>query len=155
MNRRRFLLAAASMYGSAAIAHHGWSSFDQDKPVFLAGTVKSVRWQNPHAEVLLTVAAGLALPADLARRTVPSQSQKVDGAAVLTRATVPSNSAGEWEIEFAPLSRMEAWGLKEPLKTGDRIELLGYALAEANRKVMRVEYMFVGGRTYAFRSSPA
>lgn len=155
MNRRHFLIAAASMTGGTVFAHHGWTSFDQDKPVFLAGTVKSVRWQNPHAEVVLTVAAGLPLPADLAQRTVPAQSQKVDGTALLTRATVPSNAAGDWEIEFAPLSRMEAWGLKEPLKPGDRIELLGYALADASRKVMRVEYMFVGGRSYAFRSSPA
>jgi Family of unknown function (DUF6152) len=155
MQRRHLLIAAAALPVGAALAHHGWSSFDQDKPVFLAGTVKSVRWQNPHAEVVLTVASGLLLPADLGKRTAPAQSQKIDGAALLTRATVPANAAGEWEIEFAPMSRMEAWGLKEPLKVGDRIELLGYALADANRKVLRVEYMFVGGRAYAFRSSPA
>lgn len=155
MKRRHLLIAAAATTSGVAFAHHGWSSFDQDKPVFLSGTVKSVRWQNPHAEVVLTVAPGLLLPADLGQRTAPAQSQKIDGTALLKRAVVPANAAGDWEIEFAPMSRMEAWGLKDPLKVGDRIELLGYALADANRKVLRVEYLFVGGRAYAFRSSPA
>jgi hypothetical protein len=155
IDRRRFLFTGVSLAVVPAFAHHGWSSFDQDRPLYLAGTVKSVRWQNPHAEIVLTVAPGLALPADLVQRPVPAQSQRVDGSAVLKKTALPSNPGGDWEIEFAPLTRMEAWGLREPLKPGDRIELVGYTLADGSKKLLRVEYMFAGGRAYAFRSSPA
>lgn len=155
IDRRQFLITGLALACAPAVAHHGWSSFDQDKPLYLAGIVKSARWQNPHAEIVLNVAPGLTLPADLAQRSVPAQSQRVDGSALLNRTALPANATGDWEIEFAPLSRMEAWGLKEPLKAGDRIELVGFALVDSSKKVLRVEYMFAGGRAYAFRSSPA
>jgi hypothetical protein len=155
IDRRQFLITGLALAASPAVAHHGWSSFDQDKSLYLAGTVKSVRWQNPHAEIVLNVAPGLTLPADLAQRSVPAQSQRVDGSALLNKTALPANATGDWEIEFAPLSRMEAWGLKEPLKAGDRVELVGFALADSSKRVLRVEYMFAAGRAYAFRSSPA
>lgn len=155
IERRHFLFSCAALGFAPAFAHHGWSSFDQDKPLYLAGTVKSVRWQNPHAEIVLAVAPGLALPADLAQRAVPAQSQRIDGTALLKKSTVPANPAGDWEIEFAPMTRMEAWGLKDPPKPGDRVELIGYGLAEGSKKLLRAEYMFAAGRAYAFRSSPA
>ena len=78
------------------LAHHGWSSFDQDKPLFLSGTVKSVRWQNPHVEFVLVVAPGLVKPADLAGRKAPAQSQSVDGSAVLGKAAVPAQA--DWRV---------------------------------------------------------
>ncbi len=153
MIRRRLLFAALALAAAPLLAHHGWSSFDQDKPLYLAGTVKSVRWQNPHAEFVLTVPPGLAVPADLAARKAPAQSQSVDGSGIFKRAAVPANAAGDWEIELAPLSRMNAWGTTE-LKPGDRVELVGYALASGDRRVFRVEYLIVGGKIYGLRSSP-
>lgn len=154
ITRRQFILAA----GSAALvpappawAHHGWSSFDQDKPLYLSGTVRSVRWQNPHAEFVLTVPKDLALPADLSGRKLPAQSHTVDGAALLKRAALPAQAAGEWEIELAPLSRMSAWQVQE-LKPGDRVELIGYALE--GKRVFRVEYLFANGKVAGLRSSP-
>lgn len=33
----------------AALAHHGWSSYDADKVMRLQGTFTSVSWTNPHA----------------------------------------------------------------------------------------------------------
>ena len=77
---KRFLLAAMVL-AAPAFAHHGWSSFDQDRPYYLQGTVKSVRWANPHAEAVLEVKADVAVPADLATRPLPKQSQNVDAAA--------------------------------------------------------------------------
>ncbi len=59
------------------------------------------------------------------------------------------------------LSAIEAWPLADAIrrstapKVGDRIEVIGYALADPNKRVLRVEYLFVGGKAYAFRSSPA
>lgn len=153
--RRRTLLAAAAMLPIAANAHHGWSSFDQDKPVYLEGRIKSVRWANPHAEVVLTVDAGLKLPADLAGRSLPAQSQGVDGAAILAKTRLPEAAGGDWSVEFAPLFRMNAWGVREP-KVGERIEVIGYIAPKiGNGRLLRVEYLFADGKVAGLRSSPA
>jgi hypothetical protein len=152
--QRRHLLAAALVFGALpAMAHHGWSSFDQNAPLYLQGQVASVRWTNPHAEAVLDVSKGLTLPADLAKRSLPAQQQSVDAAAITARTQVPQGAEGKWELEFAPLPRMEAWGVA-PLKVGDRIEVIGYAGVPGKPKVMRVEYLIVNGTAYGLRSSP-
>lgn len=155
MKRRYFVhLTIGALLAAPVLAHHGWSSFDQDKPLYLSGTLTQVRWQNPHAEAMLSVDA-TKLPEGFAARTLPAQQQSVDAAGILKKAQVPANAAGVWEVEFAPLSRMQQWGLSQPPKVGDRIEVIGYGLADVNKRVVRVEYMFLDGKAYAFRSSPA
>lgn len=152
--KRRTLLLAGAAAPLAALAHHGWSSFDQDKPVYLQGRIKSVRWGNPHAEAVLQVDEGLRLPADLAGRRMPAQSQQVDGAAILAKTRLPEAAAGEWTVEFAPLSRMQAWGVRE-LKAGERIEVVGYIAPKiGDGRLLRVEYLFSDGKAYGLRSSP-
>lgn len=155
MKRRNFVyLISGALLAAPVLAHHGWSSFDQDKPLYLSGTLTQVRWQNPHIEVMLRADA-VKLPEGIATRPVPAQQQSVDGAGILKKVQVPANAAGVWEIEFAPLSRMQAWGLSQPLKVGDRIEVIGYGLADdRNKRLLRAEYLFVNGKAYAFRSSP-
>lgn len=138
-----------------ARAHHGWSSFDQTRPIYLEGTARDVRWRNPHAELKLELAAGLKLPADLATRTVPAQAAPVDGPALLKAAQLPTRKDAVWDIELAPLSRMGAWQVPE-IKAGDRLAVLGFTFAgEKGDAILRVEYLFAGGRTYGLRSSPA
>ena len=157
MNRRSFLITggfASAMFAVPGLAHHGWSSFDQDKPLYLSGTLTQVRWQNPHAEVMLKVDA-TKLPDGFASRTLPAQTQSVDAAGILKKVQVPANAAGVWEVEFAPLSRMQQWGLSEAPKVGDRIEVIGYALADGSKRVLRVEYLFFNGKAYGLRSSPS
>ena len=39
MLKRRTLLIASAVTPLGALAHHGWSSFDQDRPVYLEGKV--------------------------------------------------------------------------------------------------------------------
>ena len=154
MKRRNFVyLISGALLAAPVFAHHGWSSFDQDKPLYLSGTLTQVRWQNPHTEVMLRVDS-TKLPDGIATRTVPAQQQSVDGAGILKKVQVPANAAGVWEIEFAPLSRMQAWGLSQPPKVGDRIEVIGYGLADSDKRVLRAEYLFINGKAYAFRSSP-
>lgn len=153
MKRRGFLAAALALGALPARGHHGWSSFDQQQPLYIEGRVRSVQWRNPHAEAVIEVGT-LALPADLAQRRMPAQSQNVDGAAILARARLPAAAAGDWEVELAPLSRMEAWQIA-PLKAGDRVELIGYAGVPGRPRLMRVEYLIVDGRAYGLRSSPA
>jgi hypothetical protein len=159
MNRRELVRAAlaAPALGMPLLAraHHGWSSFDQDRPIYLEGRVTKARWQNPHAELELEVPTGLAVPADLARRAVPAQSAPVDGQALLARAVVPNRKDRRWEIELAPLTRMNAWSVPE-IKVGDAISVVGFIFKEEKGEpILRVEYLFAGGKAYGLRSSPA
>ncbi len=158
--KRRDVLKSSATLGVAGIclpvwAHHGWSSFDQDRPIYLEGRVVKSLWQNPHAELEIDLPAGLKIPADLARRALPAQTAPVDGKALLAKAVVPTRQDKRWEIELAPLSRMQAWNVAE-IKPGATIAVLGFTLtAEKGEAVLRAEYLFVAGNTYALRSSPA
>ncbi len=155
MNRRVFI-AAPLIVGLPAWAHHGWSSFDQARPLYLEGKVVQVAWSNPHVELKLELpAAGLKLPADLSTRSLPAQTAPVDGPALLKATQLPTRKDRRWEIELAPLSRMQAWAVPE-IKVGDALALVGFTFTgEKGDAVMRVEYLFTGGKTYALRSSPA
>jgi hypothetical protein len=159
MKRRDGLKALLGMplvgHGALAHAHHGWSSFDQDRPIYLEGRVLSTRWRNPHAELELEIPVGLKLPADLAQRVVPAQSAPVDGKALLSRAVVPTRRDRKWEVELAPLTRMDAWKVAE-IKPGAMVSLVGFTFKEEKGEaVVRVEYLYVDGKAYALRSSPA
>ena len=156
MQRRSLMtLGATALIIPRAFAHHGWSSFDQDRPIYLEGRALKVAWRNPHAEVDLQIAADLKLPADLVQRPLPSQSANVDGARLLASARLPTRRDPVWEIEFAPLTRMEAWKVPE-IKVGDTISVLGFTLVgEKGEAVLRAEYLFAGAKTYGMRSAPA
>ncbi len=155
MLKRRTLMAAGALAPLGALAHHGWSSFDQDRPIYLEGRVTKAKWQNPHAELELEIPAGLKVPADLAQRAVPAQSAPVDGKALLAKAVVPTRKDRKWEVELAPLTRMEAWKVAE-IKAGATISLVGFTFKdEKGGAIVRVEYLFADGKTYGLRSSPA
>lgn len=42
------LAAALASMTVAALAHHGWSSYNEAEPVTLTGPLKDVVWGNPH-----------------------------------------------------------------------------------------------------------
>lgn len=155
MQRRIFICAPLAL-ALPAWAHHGWSSFDQTRPLYLEGRAARVAWRNPHAELQLDLPAdGVKLPADLGTRSLPAQTAPVEGPALLKAAQLPSRKDRRWEIELAPLSRMQAWGVPE-IKVGDTLALLGFTFTgERGEAVLRVEYLFLGGKTYGLRSSPA
>jgi hypothetical protein len=155
MRRRHLLISLAAGPVTVAQAHHGWSSFDQDRPLFLQGTARKVAWRNPHVEFDLELPAEPALPADLSRRALPAQSASVDGPRLLAAARLPTRKDRIWHVELAPLTRMEAWKVAE-IKNGDRVEVLGYTTTgEKGEPVLRAEYLFVGTQAYGLRSSPA
>lgn len=153
--QRRLFIAAASL-AAPAWAHHGWSSFDQGRPIYLEGTARKVAWRNPHAELSLELpASGLKLPADLAARPVPPQSAPVDGPALLKAAVLPTRKDRSWDVELAPLTRMQAWQVPE-IKNGDAVQVLGFTFTgEQGGAVLRAEYLFLGGKVYGLRSAPA
>lgn len=154
MQRRPLMLAALAL-PFAARAHHGWSSFDQGRPIYLEGRAVNVAWRNPHAELDLDVAADLKLPADLAQRKLPAQSSSVDGPGLLKAAQLPTRKDKRWHIELAPLSRMEAWKVA-PIKNGDAVAMLGFTFAgEKGDPILRVEYLWSGTTVAGLRSSPA
>ncbi len=158
MQRRDFIVTAAVGLPTLATpvwAHHGWSSFDQDRPIYLEGKVTKSTWQNPHTELVLELAPGLKLPADLAQRPVPAQSVPVDGKAVLAKAVLPTRKDRQWEVELAPMSRMLAWNVAE-IKVGDSLGLVGFTFKdEKGAAIVRCEYLFTAGKVYGLRSGPA
>jgi hypothetical protein len=156
LQRRPLLfLAAAALPATRTLAHHGWSSFDQSKPVYLAGKAAKVAWRNPHVEVELDVDADLKLPADLKGRPLPAQSAPIDGPQLLAAAAVPKRKDKRWEIEFAPLTRMQAWSVPE-IKVGDALQVLGFTFPnEQGGAILRAEFLWLNGKAYGLRSSPA
>ena len=157
MHRIHFVLGAgavcASLASQRSLAHHGWSSFDESRPLYLTGRVKAVKWQNPHAEIVVTVAANRMLPADLASRKAPAQSASVDGAKVLSAASLPRRT-GDWTIELSPMTRINAWKVPEP-KVGDTVSAVAYGFKDEKDAFARVEYLIIGGQLYGLRSNPA
>lgn len=150
------LLATSAIPASlAAHAHHGWSSFDQERPIYLEGKATRVKWANPHAELVLDASGGMSMPADLASRSIPAQSAPVDAPALLKKAVLPTRKDRTWEIELAPLTRMEAWKVPE-IKNGQSLALLGFTFKdEKGAAIVRVEFLWLDGKAYALRSSPA
>jgi hypothetical protein len=137
-----------------ALAHHGWSSFDQQRPIYLEGRATDVKWRNPHAEFVLQLANPLQLPPDLANRPVPPQTATVDGAAILAKAILPTRRDARWEVELAPMFRMGQWQVPE-ITEGMPVAMVGFTFIEERGSALcRVEYLFVNGRTYGMRSSP-
>jgi hypothetical protein len=152
---RRSCLLAALAAPFAARAHHGWSSFDQERPLYLQGKAVAVQWRNPHAEFVLELPADYRVPADLATRTVPPQAADVDGKGLLARAVAPTRKDSRWTIELAPLTRLQAWRMA-PIPVGASVGVLGFAFKEEKGDpVLRAEYVFVDGKAYGLRSSPA
>lgn len=149
------LAATGALAPTAARAHHGWSSFDQARPLWLQGRASQVRWRNPHAELKLALEPGLQLPADLAQRKLPAQQAAVDGAALLAAARLPTRADKLWDIELAPLTRLQAWGVPE-IADGAALGVLGFTFnGEKGDAVLRAEYLFLGDKVYGLRSGPA
>ena len=159
MLRRTVMRAAGLMTLTGAapkvFAHHGWSSFDQNRPMYLQGRAVSVAWRNPHAELVLELPDTLALPADLASRPLHQQKAGVDGAALLARAVLPTRRDRRWQVELAPLTRMALWKVPE-IRPGQALAVVGFTFeAERGDPLLRAEYLFLEGQIYGLRSSPA
>ncbi|MDB5565990.1 MAG: hypothetical protein JWP84_2556 [Tardiphaga sp.] len=54
-------IATATAFGGAliaittvaAVAHHGWGSYDAANPVTVSGPIESTRFENPHATIVI------------------------------------------------------------------------------------------------------
>ena len=84
--KRWFLLAA--LVATTASAHHGWSEYNADQPLTLAGTIAESGYMQPHGYVRLktpdkTWLVVLAPPSRMENRGLPKANL-----AVGTQATV-------------------------------------------------------------------
>ena len=161
MNRRESLfclsgsVVALGSWPWLAHAHHGWSSFDQTRPLYLEGVAREVRWRNPHVEWVLEVASNLVLPADLTSRRLPEQMARVDTQTLLANTRLPNRRDVRWEVELAPLTRMNQWRVPE-ITDGTALALIGFTFTgERGNAVLRAEYLFLGDQIYGMRSAPA
>jgi hypothetical protein len=39
------------LLSGAAVAHHGWGSYDASKPITVAGAIVTSKYENPHAAI--------------------------------------------------------------------------------------------------------
>lgn len=157
MHRRQALQIVTSTVMPASLiayAHHGWSSFDLDRPIYLEGKASRVKWQSAHTELVLTLTPNAKLPTDLASRNIPAQTATVDAPALLKKATLPKRTDPSWEVELAPIFRMEAWKVAE-IKVGQSLAVLGFTFKdEKGSATLRAEFLWLDGKTHALRSSP-
>jgi hypothetical protein len=64
-------------------AHHGWSSYDADKPLTLTGIIRESGYEHPHGHVRLEVDGRrtwmvvLAPPSRMERRGLPASALRV------------------------------------------------------------------------------
>ena len=97
---------------------------------------------------------GAAAPEALTRFAIPKQSATVDAVSVLGNAKPPARKDKVWEIEFAPIARMDAWKVVAP-KVGDKLAVVGYTFKdEKGAATLRVEFIVGNGRVTPLRSSP-
>jgi hypothetical protein len=54
--KRWFLLAALT--ATSALAHHGWSEYDANRPLNLTGTIESSSYTQPHGHLRLKTGDG-------------------------------------------------------------------------------------------------
>jgi Family of unknown function (DUF6152) len=53
-----FSLMALSTITAAALAHHGWSEYDEKKPLTVPGTITESSYTNPHGTIKLRATDG-------------------------------------------------------------------------------------------------
>ena len=51
MTRAVIFFFAFTLLTSAAFAHHGWGSYDANKPLTISGPILSSKFENPHATI--------------------------------------------------------------------------------------------------------
>lgn len=155
MNRRSALLTFALAVPWPLRAHHGWSTFDTARPLYLEGVVSTVTWADPHAQLELQLNPSPELPPDLTRRTLPPQQDPIDLKAVLAKVALPVPGDRQWRVFLPSLARLASWDVRRP-KVGDAIAVVGYpGPVELGDPAARAEILFIGERAYPLRSDPA
>lgn len=80
-NPVRWTLFALYAVATAAYAHHGWSEYDNSKPLKVAGVIKESGYEHPHGHIRLqttdkTWLVVLAPPSRMTARGLPPSALK-------------------------------------------------------------------------------
>ena len=75
---RRITVLAALATPLLALAHHGWSGYDSNTPLKVAGTIREAGYEHPHGYIKFTVdgkawVAVLAPPSRMENRGLPKE----------------------------------------------------------------------------------
>jgi Family of unknown function (DUF6152) len=84
-------LGISLVFASGALAHHGWSGYDETRPLSLTGTIRDSGYDNPHGFVELEVAGNpaktwhvvLAPPSRMETRGLPKGMLKTGATATV------------------------------------------------------------------------
>ena len=83
---RRMIVLAALAAPALALAHHGWSGYDSNTPLKVAGTIREAGYEHPHGYIKLeapgkTWLVVLAPPSRMENRGLPATMLKAGVAA--------------------------------------------------------------------------
>ncbi|MCY1674938.1 hypothetical protein OVA06_09490 [Pseudarthrobacter sp. SL88] len=131
---RRGLLATAALLAAAAItlvpvspaaAHHGWSGFETNELVYIAGTVSSEgTWGDPHS--LFDVRLDAQLPASTPDLPIPDELSGPEDSIRVEAAPTYDGPHDELEVIIAPPWWSSNNGLNRSLEVGERFQGVGY-----------------------------
>lgn len=154
-----FLLSAFIAIGSqSAVAHHGWTYFDTSRVFYLEGEIVSVKWGNPHPEIVLRPTPRTEAP-DLSGITMPV----AESGLLRTMPALPvpqglqtlAADASEYVVVLGPPSRLADWGMVEEDATpGRRFRLIGYLACDDNHEFRPEVVILDDDRAVRQRSVP-
>ena len=83
---KRFVIGMLASLPAIALAHHGWSEYDSEKPLKLTGKILASGYEHPHGRVRLetpgkTWDVVLAPPSRMERRGLPPEQLQPGGEA--------------------------------------------------------------------------
>ncbi|HKQ29765.1 MAG TPA: DUF6152 family protein [Burkholderiales bacterium] len=85
--RSRLLISICLLIAaSAAVAHHGWSGYDSDKPLTLTGIIKDSGYEHPHGFIKLQIK-------DKLWRAVLAPPGRMESRGLAREALKPGNEA--------------------------------------------------------------
>ncbi|MCW0983690.1 DUF6152 family protein [Agrobacterium sp. BT-220-3] len=160
--RLNFAFLAASVVWTfgplPVLAHHGWTYFDTSRVLYLEGHVVSVRWANPHPEIVLRVTSTPTVP-DLSTVRMPPEENglfRTMPALPVPMKLLPLEvDTPEYTIVLAPPSRLEDWGMAESdAAPGNRFRMIGYVACDNNHEFRPEVVIFDDSRAVRQRSVP-
>ncbi|WP_420963757.1 DUF6152 family protein [Brucella sp. IR073] len=150
--------AFLAMSSQTAEAHHGWTYFDTSRVFYLEGEIISVRWGNPHPELVLRPTPRTELP-DLSGIAMPG----AESGFLRTMPPLPlppglqplATDGAEYTVVLAPPSRLAEWGMTEgDAAPGRRLRLIGYLACDDDREFRPEIVILDNNRAIRQRSVP-
>ena len=85
MRRPVLFVSAFALLTSAAVAHHGWGSYDANNPITVAGAIATSKFENPHATITVQ-ASDKIWTVTLAPTSIAHEQPRRDGKSRRRRA---------------------------------------------------------------------